>query len=211
MPITSSLVRITLRYTFLAQLCQTQRTFEVEGSFSPDISAANLGEAWWNDVKAAWRALVPPSTDFVFTSVLVEEVGGSLNFGEYAIPSGEQQGTRVPGVVTNFMPAYCAVGCRLTVATRVTKPGQMRIPGLLELDNEAGAATSGFLALCEDIAEKYANDLLLGSPAALTTIHAQVTNSNDVDSPPGFYQPIVGFVLNPSLTSQVSRRPGHGS
>lgn len=211
MAITSNLIRITLRYTLLQQLCQTQRTFRIEGSLTSDITAANVGEAWWNDTKTAWRALVVNSPNFTFTSVLVEEVGGSLSFGEYAIPSGESKGTRVTSVPSDFMPAYVAVGCRLTVATRVTKPGQMRLPGVMEVDNVGGVAQAEFLGLCEDVAEKYTSDLLLGAPAALVTIRAQVTNSSDVDAPPGFYQDIVGFVLNPSLTSQVSRRPGHGT
>jgi len=146
-----------------------------------------------------------------FDTVFVEELDGNLSAGEYAIPSGERDGTRAATSDPIYLPSYCAVGCRLTVPTRITRPGQKRFPGLTQSDVDSNVVDGGFLALVEDVAEKYSQVITLGAPVALGVL---VPHIEHYDPDTGAYvsrQDVSGFVLNGFVTSQVSRRYGHGS
>src|SRR5664279_3094651 len=157
MAITSGLVKVILRYTFLSQKCETIGYYAPGGAAWLTANAAQAAQAWWNDVKTAWRAIVPNSSDALFDSVFFEEVGGGLQYGEYAIPAGEVFGTRVATGLGDFMPAYVAVGCRLSVTTRATRPGQKRFPFAMEGDNVNGVVQAPFLALIETLSGHYSN------------------------------------------------------
>lgn len=190
---------------------QTARTFRAEGIILLLISAAELGEAWWNDVKAEWRALAPANAANIFKSVLVEEFGGSLGYGEYAIPVSEQGGLRDVSSLANPLPSFVNVGCRLTVPTRATRPGQMRIPFLYEGDSSGQQWGGVAVPLVQAVAAAYSSVLAMGAPAATVTLHPQVWGEDDPLLPPTTTQDIVSYVLNDNLTSQVSRKVGRGS
>lgn len=212
MAFSATYIEITLRYLLLGQQCQTARAYSWDGAAIATATAEALGESWWNHYKNAWRALAPDYLPYAqFTSVLVREVGGSLSYGEYAIPIAEQDGTRSTDPSPNMMPSYVAVGCRLAVGSRLTKPGQMRIPFLYESDNVSNTVEAGFLALCEDLAELYSSSNTLGAPTATGVISPAVVRYGEDPDTVVAGQPIIGFVLNPFTTSQVSRRYGHGS
>jgi hypothetical protein len=144
-------------------------------------------------------------------SVFFQEIGGGLQYGEYAIPPGERLGTRSATGLGDFMPAYVAVGCRLSVTTRSTRPGQKRFPFALEGDNVNGRVGDAFLTLCGAVAALYSTPLIMGSPVATGTLTPQIVRFNKDDGSLVAQQEAVGYVLNGSFTSQVSRRPGHGS
>lgn len=211
MAITASDLSITLRWTWATQQMQTRRFFRTDGAAFLTATAEGVGEAYWNHVKTVWRALVPTANTNVFTSVLVEEVGGLLGFGEYAIPVGEQGGTRT-GVTGDFLASFVNVGVRYTVATRVTRPGQMRIPFLFETDATGQNVASGFKTLCNSLAAVYSLPLALGAPVATGMLHHEVVT---LGPGPGLSiaarQDVVGYVTNDVLTSQRSRRQGHGT
>lgn len=212
MAFSASLIEITLRYLLLGQKCQTARQYSWDGVAISSASPEALGESWWNHYKTAWRALAPDYEPYAsFVSVLVREVGGGLAFGEYAIPALERSGTRSTDPSPNMMPSYVAVGCRLTVASRVTRPGQMRIPFLYESDNISNAVQSGFLSLCDSLAVLYSNPNTLGAPTATGVITPQVVRFGaDADTVVA-NQAVTGYILNSNTTSQVSRRLGNGS
>lgn len=211
MAITSGLVSIILRYTFLAQRCETTSYWSPGGAVWLTANAAQGAEAWWNEVKDEWRALFPASSDVSMDSVFFQEIGGGLEYGEYAIPVGERLGTRSASGLGDFLPAYVAVGCRLSVTTRTTRPGQKRFPFALEGDNVNGRVGDDFLALCATIAALYSTPLIMGAPVATGTLTPQVVHFPTVARPTQTQQEAVGYVLNGFFTSQVSRRPGHGS
>jgi len=211
MPFTSDLINITLRYTFLGQKCQTAQAYSPAGAVFATVNATQVGEAWWNDVKEAWRGLfVNVVGALSLDSVLVEEIGGSLSFGEYAIPVDESTGTRDPGDATAYLPSYVAVGCRLTVPTRATRPGQKRFPGLLDTDVFENVVQATFLGLCEGLALKYDSVITLGAPVALGTLAPRVVHYS-APGVVGASQDVDGHVINGYVTSQVSRRFGHGA
>lgn len=211
MAITSGLVQILLRYTFLGQRCETTSYWSPGGAVWLTANAAQGAEAWWNEVKDEWRALYPSSSDVSMDSVFFQEIGGGLEYGEYAIPTGERLGTRVATGLGDFLPAYVAVGCRLSVTTRVTRPGQKRFPFALEGDNVNGRVGDAFLALCASVAALYSTPLIMGAPVATGTLTPQIARFDRATGTLEAQQEAVGYVLNGFFTSQVSRRPGHGS
>lgn len=212
MPITASNLEIILRYTHYGQRMQTVRTYRPTGAAFLTASPSGVGEAWWNDVKAAWRGVCGAGYGNVFDSVFVREIGGGLAYGEYAIPAGERAGTRASGALGDGMPSYVAVGCKLTVGTGVTRPGQMRIPFLADADTLGNDVASGFLTLCQTLAAKYSSTITLGAPVATGTLTPNVLRYSKTVPPTVIAsQDIGGYLLNSRVTSQVSRRSGRGT
>lgn len=211
MAFTASHIEISLLYTALGQNCVTSRCYTWDGVAVATATPETLGEAWWNHYKTAWRALVPSNVlNGQFLTVRVREVGGGLAYGEFAIPSGEQQGNR-SGTLESQQPSSLAVGVRFTVASSVTRPGQMRVGFMNEVDTDGNNVDSGFIALVEDLADLYSAPNTLGAPVATGVITPTVVrfgvDNNDIDAS----QPITGYVVNPFVTTQVSRRRGHGN
>lgn len=212
MSFSASHIEITLRYTFLGQNCQTARVYTWDGVAIATASPAALGEAWWNHYSAAWRGLAADgSTGSVFNSVFVREVGGGLAFGEYAIPVLEQLGTRDVSALGSYIPSGNAVGVRLTVGTGATRPGQMRVPFLCDGDVSANDVSGDFQELASELADLYSQPNTLGAPTATGVITPVVPRFGADNNTITASQPIVGFLVNPLSTTQVSRRAGHGS
>lgn len=211
MAITSGLVRIDLRYTFLAQRCETTSFWSPGGAAWVTVNAAQGAEAWWNNCKDRWRALAFNTPDITFDSVFFEEVGGGGEYGEFAIPADERSGSRDGTGLGDLLPPYVAVGCRLTVTTHATRPGQKRFPFALEADNSNGIVLSSFFALAGALGEFYSSPATLGAPVLAGTLTPQVVHFPTVSDPAQRQQEAAGYVLNSYFTSQVSRRVGHGS
>jgi hypothetical protein len=205
-----TLLEIALKMRFNDGLLMNVYGYEVTGTFT-GIPAVNVGEAWWNAIKATQRALIRPSEGLQFRSIVVTEMNNpSGEFAEWNIPSGERQGTRSGVDSSEFLPPFNAAGFRLTVATRATRPGQKRIPGLLEVDSETGALSVAYTALLESFASVVDGPLTLASPALGMDLQPVVFRK-DVTGAVVAHQNVVGHVLNPYVTSQVSRKIGRGA
>jgi len=212
MAITSTLLSITLRWVWLSQQMQTKRYFRATGAAFLTASPEGVGEAYWNHVKAAWRALPVSNQTNVFQSVLVEEIGGGQAFGEYAVPAGEKGGTRAAGTLGDVLPSFVNAGVRYTVATRVTRPGQMRVPFLYDGDTDSQQISAAFTTLVNALADLYDTDMVLGAPVATGVLRMNVVKfSNTVPATVVAQQDVVGHVTNGSVTSQVSRKVGRGN
>lgn len=184
--------------------------YQVAGSFS-GVDAAALGEAWWNHVKTTYRAVAATSYTTLFQEVLVRELNDPTGeYGSYAIPSGEASGTRTPASETGLLPPWVAVGVKLTVGTRLTRPGSKRLSGLVELDNNAGYVNGPVFAAAEALMNTMTGPLILGAPALgldLDPIIARKAPDGSVVA----HQPVTGYIVSGLLSSQVTRRIGRGS
>jgi len=212
MSFSATYIEIALRYQLLEQNCTTIRQYSWDGVAIGAASAAQVGEAWWNHYKAAWRALAvnAPSVGR-FLSVVVREVGGTLTYGEYPVPVGEQLGTRTVAGGVQMAPSYAAVGVRLAVNTLVTRPGQMRVPFMTEADFAGNDVEPGFLTLVNTLADLYDSPQIMGAPIATGVLTPAVVRFGADNDTVLAGQPVVGHVTNPFVTSQVSRRKGHGN
>src|SRR5688572_25970304 len=110
------------------------RPFRLDGAVFLTANAVDVGEAYWNHVSAEWRAIAPATGELIFRSVSVEEVGGSMSFGEFPIPLAEQTGLRSLSGLGEALPSFMAASVKLAVGTRATRPGGVRVPFLLEGD-----------------------------------------------------------------------------
>lgn len=174
------------------------------------VTAAGYAEAWWNHVKTSMRGLFPISYSGYFRSVLLKELNNAAGaYGEYAIPAGERGGTRTIVSADAPLPAFNAVGMRLTVGSRVTRPGQKRFTALVEEDVDYGNLTAGVLAAANTLGGVLTADMVLGSPAATATFRPIVVRK-DVTGAVTAHQPVAGFIVNSMPTSQVSRKFGRG-
>jgi hypothetical protein len=203
-----SLLEISLNMVYLAQQCSMVFQYWVE-TYPLGVSPVQTAEAWWNHVKVPTRALAQTSLPIPFRNVKIRELNDPAGaYATFDIPAGEQIGTRSSGSGDN-MPPYVGVGVQLVVGTRSTRPGQKRHPFVTEGDNIAGALQTSLNVLTSTWAGVMTTNMLLGAPAATAQLRPIVTRKDNA----GFvtaYQDITGFLVNPNLTTQNSRKIGRG-
>lgn len=213
MAITGNLIRLITRYEWLGQKCENVAWYTPGGAAFLTATMAGVAEAYWDNIKDRYRAIVPDSAGTVFTSILGTEFNGGGGYGEFAIPALEREGTRADATV-ELVTGTLAGGVRLTVATNLTKPGQKRVPFLLEEDIYQNALNPTYIGLLEDLAEIWSTDLVLGAPVLLGTLSPVVVSFNSApgvpEPTPQQWQAVVGVVVNHDITSQVSRKKGRG-
>lgn len=174
------------------------------------ITGGMVAEAYWNHVKTTYRALSQVGSGAVFTSVLFRELSNpNGELGEYAIPSAEQVGTRANQTNPDSYPAFVAAGARLTVTTRTTRPGQKRFPFLTESDVSARNLGASFITLVDNLLDVANAAVILGAPAATGTLTPYVFRLDNTGTVVAG-QATLGHVINPYVTSQVSRKYGRG-
>jgi hypothetical protein len=203
-------IGLILRFQALGQRCQSEMMYFTEGAVFVGVNAVQVANAWWNDMSPFIRALaLPDLTEARFESVICRNLVAGGELGEYAIPSGEQAGTRDTGT-GGTLPPFVNSGIRLSVGNTTTRPGQKRFPFLLEGDVTGNALVGDILDILDTLGSAYDTPRTLGSPVALGVLQP-VIGGTFVDGFPTVFQDVVGHVVNPYATSQVSRKQGHGS
>lgn len=210
MPIVGgSLVRVHMVMRTFGQTAMNVWDYEV-GGIETEVNAGDLAESWWNHTKGAYRALAQTFIADSFISVRVTELENVYGAaGEYAVPVGERAGTRTNQTIGDGLPPFNAAGVRLTVGSRLTRPGQKRIPFVLEGDQLDGALQSTFTTLVTNLMDVMTVSMTLGAPAALTVL-TPIIVGQEASGAVRAFQPITGYAVNPSVTSQVSRKIGRG-
>lgn len=173
-------------------------------------TAGNYAEAWWNHVKTVYRALPTTAMTTAFSSVRVTELGNPEGeYGEYSVPVGERAGTRTPPGDSDNLPSYSAVGVRLSVATRATRPGQKRFGFLTQADLVNNDVQGPIGTIITNLMNVMTANMTLGAPAAGVVLVPSVVGLN-ADGSIRTSQVITGYAINAKATSQVSRRYGRG-
>lgn len=204
-------IRVAWRYTYLGQKCENVQTYIAQGAAVIAVTVDQLCEALWNDYKARYKAVMSANRAInTFDSLLGDEVGGSLAFGEFAIPFADQLGDRLPDATSQWLNSFSAVGVRQTVGSRLTRPGQKRFPFLNENDVSNNAIEGATLALFDALGGAFSQPSALGSPAVGVAMQPVVVHEPGVRDPVRHVQDVIGWVTNPNLTSQVSRKLGRG-
>lgn len=211
MPVTAADLKIVLRGSFLGQEVEVVQWYRPLGAAFLTATPEGVGEAYWNDIKTAWRACHVASSEDTTTSIFVSEPGAGGAYGEYAVPAGEQSGTRSATGLGDFMPPYVTVAMRQTVATRTTRPGQKRFWGALEGDNTNGALQAALKALVETLAAKFDSTITLGSPVATGTLDPEIVRLAGVPATVTARQDVAGHLVAAQLSTQNSRKKGRGA
>lgn len=203
------LIEITMRTKFWDQ--ETDNVWQYEAS-EASISAPAVGvaEAWWNHVKASYRGAVLPAGGRQFFSVLLRTLNDPTgDLVEWPVPVAESTGTRSVTSPGDFLPSFMAVGVRLAVGSRATKPGQKRFSFMAEADINGQYLTADILTDVGALMTTMTGAFLLGAPAVGTLLDPIVTRK-DATGAVTAHQVITGFVINPQVTTQNSRKLGRG-
>lgn len=204
-------ISLILRYTYLEQQCENVFMYFTEGAVFVGVNAVQVAEAWWNDIKTDFRALVGTPLDVArITSVVCRNNVSGGELGEYAIPLAEQAGTRAFAGLGDALPGFMDGGVRFTVGNTTTRPGQKRFPFMWEGDSERNSLTAGYFSALDTLAAHLDSPITLGAPVALGVLQP-VVGGTIVGGFPTVYQDILGHITNPYTTSQVSRKKGRGN
>lgn len=206
--VNGSLIEISVQMNWLAQ--QMYLVYQYQANVVPGgVTAVQLAEGWWNHVKSVHRAMSPSAVGNTWRQVIIRELNNPA--GDYAVfdvPPVEQAGTR--GTPSGDpMPPFTALGIRLVVGTRLTRPGQKRIPFWYEGDQASGVWGAGVVNLGLVWGALMTVPMILGAPAALAELVPIVARKD----PTGFVtasQPTTGFLVNLNVTTQNSRKIGRG-
>lgn len=211
MAVTAPILRLVLRYLYKGQGCVVTKYFEPEGAAFLTADMSGVCEAYWNHVKTVWRNIAPAPDSPVFLDVIGDEIGGSLGFGAYAIPPAEDSGLRAVGALGAALPPFMACDIRFTVATRVTRAGHVRLPFLHGADVVNSVVQGQYEALAQALGDVYADPMALGAPVALGVLyHRIVTLDREGSGGVLASQRVNGAVVNTQVTTQRSRKVGHG-
>ena len=204
-------LEIQFRYTYLNQRLLTRQYYQMGGAAFLTATPAQVAEAYWNDVKALWRSLFSTaSTVATQDALFVREVGGLQQYAEYPIPTAERVGTRAAGDDGEWVAPFMAAGVKLVVGSSVTRPGQKRISSMREGDITGNALITAHQTLVDNVADIFSTIRNLGAPVA-TGVLIPVVGGTEIDGDPTVWNEITGHVVNQFITSQVSRKIGHGN
>lgn len=211
MAITSEIIRVVIRGVYMSQLVENVQWYVPTGAAFLTAEAAGVAQAYWDNIKTDWRAFHIANTLDRTLSVFVSEPGASGAYGEYAIPTGEQQGTRDATGAGQLLPPTNSVAVRLTVATRVTRPGQKRFWGVWEGDNSYGVLEAPIVTAANTLAVKFSDNITLGSPVATGVLIPVIVKINRETGEVVDRQEVVGFAVNSNVSTQNSRKFGRGA
>jgi hypothetical protein len=209
--IISGHLKVAIRGEYLGQRVEVVQWYRLVGSAFLTADVVQVLEAYWNDIKTDWRAFHVASPKDLTLSLFGSEAGPTGQYAEYAIPTGEQQGTRSSIGLGDFMPPTIGVGIRLTVGSRATRPGQKRPWGSLEGDNVDGAAQAAIVSAANAVAPVFSGGRVLGVPVATGVMQGEVVRLDPISGLVTTAQDLIGFVVNSNLTTQNSRKVGHGT
>lgn len=205
-------LQVVVRGTYLGQQVQVGQWYETDGAAFLTATPEAVGNAYWQHIKVAFRALLANAVQVQLESVYVAEDGATGAYGEYPIPPAEKQGTRVISTLNDLMPPFAAGGVRLTVGSRVTRPGQKRMFGLYESDSDNGGYLgSVYRGLLGAVAAYWSAPITLGAPVATGVLTPIVTRRDPNTGLITDYQPVTGFLVKDTVTTQNSRKYGHGA
>lgn len=177
---------------------------------SPTVSAANLGEAWWNAVKPGYRNATAVGFGPVFKTVKVRSMMSATgDAGDYAIPSADQTGVRTTPS-GDQCARFMACGLRLVVGSRLTRHGHKRIFGLYEADVSGDGVQAAFADLALGIAQQQLPSMVLGAPALTQTL-IPVVAAFDGTYPVTRFQPWTSVLVDTNVTTQLTRKIGRGA
>lgn len=206
---TNSLIEIEVHMTGFNQTFMNVFQYRFS-EFEFGVTLEQILPAYWNHVKGVYRALAAVAYGTPFQKLVGRELNNPVGeLAEYGIPEGEQAGTRPNPSPTDALPPFNTAGVRLLVSTRATRPGQKRLPFLYEADNLNGNLTGAFTALLVNWANTMTDTMTLGAPAALTALEPIVCRK----TPQGLVvaeQNVTGYLINPAITTQNSRKIGRG-
>lgn len=202
-------VEVTLHMRSGADEFRNVWGYELGGTVSPTIQAAHICEAWWNHMKGSYRAAMSSGMGNTFFKVSCKSLMSSVgDAGEWAIPTGEQAGTRTPPA-GDIAPVFLAATAKLVVPSRLTRPGSKRFFGLYEADIILNNVVAGYQTLIAAILNAQLPNFILGAPAATLQLNPVVI-SKDTSGLHSVSQQWNSFIISNLVSTQNTRKLGRG-
>lgn len=205
--LTGDIVEIIDEQTYDGQQVLNRYFYEVMTiDATIDPTPALIAEEWWTLVQT--DLLATQNDGVVHTQIRAEVRTGDLEYGQYVIPSGD--GTGVLACSGDYLSPFIAYGIGLTGASRITRPGSKRVVGACEDHIEDyGVLNSSIFGAVEAFADQI-TATLFGGGLGTTSLRPIIWR------PPtgvalGVVNPITGYIVNPVLTTQNTRKRGRGS
>lgn len=199
----TALYRITDNQTFGTQIVQNIYWY-ADDPVIVEPALADIAAAFVTQIVSLIDNL--QATGLVHQNVFVEKFlsTGPTTFGTFA-------STGAGAIATDNLPPFNAVGVRLTVTTRETRPGFKRIAGLVEADTTGGALTAPALAAWQTATAGMDDTLVVAGGDDLVPVIVRNTVTVDgVTTQLPFdewrYQVTTLREVMPSVRSQTSRR-----
>lgn len=168
--------------------------------------AEDIAFFWWN----AWDSKILPhqSSSLSLQRVEVDEVNG-VTFAQY-VPGTPTVG----GIVSVPVSPFAAVGIRQNRHDRTTRNGYKRIGGVPTSQNTGGVLQGSYVTAFQTDAPYLFDDpqTITDQNTGTLSIHSVpiIWGGNDPLYPLGRMGFIDGLTVNPNLTTQNSRKIGHG-
>lgn len=204
MPTSGDIVEIVDRQTTNPDLALNVYHYRVESGILT-ISPATIAQFWWNDCKTVIKNL--QTNDLLHIRVTCKNLENPADYGEYLIPVGEQPGTNSSG---DTQARQAAIGITFRGETVLTRPGGKRIAGIPEAASaDWGSLVPSFITAAVDYGDHMIAQLNSLTPA-FVLVPVIVGFPND-DRPARVENDINGYVINPYITSQNTRKIGRGA
>lgn len=149
------------------------------------------------------------STGLTHTKGELYEVNG-IDFDTF-VPTVPPTGA----LAGDTLPPFNAVSIQQVRQTRATRHGWKRIAGITEAQQDDGILLPGVVTGLQTAAEElWSLNPFVEDPnnsARVMGLQSIIWGGNDVGFPLGRYSGIAGFVVNPEITSQNTRKIGRGS
>lgn len=199
----NDVVRVTVDQTYDTQTCLNVFYYKINDPFTTPYDPADLGMLFWEWVEENWRGLVNVSV--IFNRVIIENLDGDLDYGEYIIPPAEQNGLHSGEQAASFL----AFALQLNRTSRLTRQGAKRLVGVSETHmNVYGVLTLDAKTRLQNVADDFAMDLVAG---LVTIMHPVIVGFPNDNRPDRVEVPIDTATAKDIVSSQNSRKRGHGS
>lgn len=168
---------------------------------TPPVDLTNILSQFILDVINAVRA--SQSDEVMHIQPRIDDVTDGVSF---AIDPGSYQGTRA---TTPPLPSFTAWAYRLNRATKVTRPGQKRIAGIMEGDVGNNGVTPN-PTVYDPVIAAMEMDIIVDNPVGLDTLITPVIVGRDEFGALDLTRinNVTSVALNPIVSTQVSRKPG---
>lgn len=195
--ITDGLYKIILEQTYSNQT--VLNTFWYVNSLGSDDEQDKAADAFDETILPILKNI--QSDSLLYLSIRAVNVTGDL--ADFVKTPTTGAGTQA-GLEVN---TFTAVGIRLNRTTKETRNGQKRFAGMTEDLMANQSWTAPFLVLVELVA-----DALVADISTVGGIFEPVIARQDLVTPTNWFaNPVASATVNTFVTSQVSRKRGHGS
>ncbi len=194
--VTAGLYKVILEQFYSAQIILN--TFWYLNSLGSDDEQDKAATAFDEDILPILKLIQDDS--LTYTSIRVVNVTGTL--ADFVLTPTTGGGTVVGAPVNTFT----AAGIRLNRTTKETRNGQKRFAGMTEENMGNQTWIAAYVTLLEDLAA-----VLVADISTVGGIFESVIASQDPITPSNWFaNPIASATVNSFVTSQVSRKRGHG-